>query len=195
MSAIKNTLQYRPIPEIASADDIESHLRQIVEGGIPGFIIRASSHPDTTAEITRIMTDISGQEHHVGFSLPDTAAFAWRTDVGIGRLHDDAKTSPKQSIITNEPVEGRAAFSLLEAGEDYIAGNLELQKKAGEHLEDGTFDPRLMSGVVYQGEVGQGDKVVFASKNAKGPILHRVDTLEGPRVSKGDVIRSKQASA
>ena len=180
-------VQRVPLLEATTLQAVEDASELIIEGTLPGFIVRAAhSEIGISHKIGELLAKASGQTFERRAYVSDAAHQVDRTYTGVGRIHDDASPEligPYGMFNIHHSVKGIGRVMLAQAGPDYRAGNIIDRAVITKHLSQNKTNPLLMLPELRTAMLCPGDRVVFPLLTHEGPVLHRFDTIEEPRVA------------
>lgn len=190
-----------PLIETASIDELQNNLSALLQSNIPAFLVRhaaiAERNIQTNGDLRSIVTGLllqKGLNFGTQFVMPDIAGTLQRREVGRGDLHQDA-TKIAETTVSNIDIHTttRGAGSVLVANAGPFFGRPQEQRPEPTYIDiktnlnsmllDGCTDPRFMSPEVLRADLKTGDNVIFAGYNTFGPVWHRFDTTEAPRIA------------
>ncbi len=204
-------VEEKPLLETTSLQQLEQRLEQLLSSEIPAFVVRQGSIAErniqTNADLrSTVQTTLSRQGHdfRTDAVMPDIAQALQRREVGTGALHQDSNdtaTAEVTAVDIHTTTRGAGRVLVANAGPFFAVQPdkrkeppyAEIKNKLNEMLEQGTVDPWFMEAVVYSADLVVGDNVIFAAFNSYGPVWHRFDTTEAPRIAcASEIVNPKQ---
>lgn len=176
----------QPLPEVSTVHDRDEALSAMFTGGPPAFVVRAAnSELGESQQIAEVVSKLRGKEYVESVHVPDSAALLGRISQGAGRLHDEYSPNAdgdEPGVVVHNHKKGIGRATVVEAGPRYVYGSVKMLTRIAGYMAEGQVYTDLVSPVIYTSELNPGDTVVNVTVSPQGlPILHRFDTLEGPR--------------
>lgn len=190
-----------PIVETNSIDELSANLSMLLESNIPAFVLRNAALSDrniqTNGDLRSLVAGLllqGGLRFTTAFVMPDIAQTLRRREVGQGELHQDAadtSVGKVTQIDVHTTTAGAGNVLVANSGPFFETQQNErpdptysaIKTELNSMLAEGYTDPTFMSPEVQVTSLGFGDHIVFAAYNAKGPVWHRFDTTEAPRIA------------